>query len=152
MYIAAAFRDGRLAIGITKYDTNYTPKMLSICGDDEMSSDDAKQDTVRSIKEATGVDVSADTVIPLCGTWALVGSKLASCLIYDPKNQMNDITKDAATVLENHPDFSMPCGEGQRRIDAIKDLDKKKMVSHIEQLTGIRDLQERYFKIKDKHQ
>lgn len=108
-----------------------------------MTLDQVKENTITGIKEATDVDVSEDTIIPICGEWALAGSKLATCLVYDPDGEKQDRLEDAVEVLEKQPHISVPCGQGQSQRDAIKTLDPTDMVALIETFTGISHLKAR---------
>ena len=64
---AGALTDGRLVVGIMKFDINYT----SDPSEEPMTVDGIRQDTVSSIKEATSINVSEDSILPLCSKWAL---------------------------------------------------------------------------------
>ena len=80
-----AFTDGRLTIGITKYDANYDSSCKG-----NVTVKFVKKKVTESIKRAVKdaqLTVSDDMIIPLCGKWALIGSKLGSCQIADPKKE-----------------------------------------------------------------
>lgn len=122
--------------------------------------------TVHSIEEATGLKVSEDTVIPLCGEWALAGSRLAcylkgdpdgeikgrqedsrlaSCLEGDPDGEIKSRDEEVLSILEkNHAQLDFPCGQGQSIKDALRStFDSSKLIQLLEDTSGIADLKKR---------
>ena len=138
-----AFTDGRLTIGITKYDANYDSSSKG-----NVTVKFVKKKVTESIKRAVKdaqLTVSDDMIIPLCGKWALIGSKLGSCQIADPKKEGKTLHKEAVDILRHCPDVSLPGGQGQNHIEAVmKIYSPIKVVQEIETCTGIYDLKARY--------
>ena len=66
---SAALSDGRLIIGVTKFDNVYED-------DDPASIETVKQKIMQSVATATGISLPEDVIIPLCGKWALSNSNL----------------------------------------------------------------------------
>lgn len=142
IYTAGAIADGRLTIGITKFDMNYCSFRTKKKGG--VTEEMVKEEVIKSIEEATGAMVSKDMIIPLCGEWALAGSKLASCLINDPNRDLKERYQEAALALQNHPNLSLPGGQGQAYSEAImKHLPTEDLVQKIEIVSGISDLKAR---------
>jgi hypothetical protein len=97
-----------------------------------------------SIEDATGALVSDDMIIPLCGDWALAGSKLASSLISDPNHDMRERYEVAAATLQKFPHLDIPGGQGQSYIDAITRLyPPEDLVEKIDSVSGISQLKAR---------
>ena len=139
---AGAIADGRLTIGITKFDTNYDSSKIK--KKNAVTVEMVKEGIMESIDDATGVMVSDDMIIPLCGEWALAGSKLASSLICDPSHNKDERYEDAATSLQNFPHLDLPGGQGQSYIDALMRLYcPEDLVEKIENISGISQLKER---------
>ena len=94
--------------------------------------------------DATDTEVPIDTIIPLCGEWALCASRLANCIIGDPDNEIEGRTEDAAKALEKYPHLSLPCGQEQGYYECIKSLNHTDLVMHLENASGITDLKDRF--------
>ena len=140
-------RDGRLAVAITKFDANYCASKSKRRDrrSTHITVEKVRKTTTASIKEATGgTDVSEDTIIPLCGKWALAASQLANCLISDPDNETDERHKEAAKALESYPHLSLPGGQEQSYTDTIKNLSPSDLVMHLENASGITDLKARF--------
>ena len=137
-----AIADGRLTIGITKFDTIYESAKMK---KKDAASPEAVVERVReSIEDATGALVSDDMIIPLCGDWALAGSKLASSLISDPNRDMRERYEVAAEALQKFPNLDIPGGQGQSYIDAVTRLyPPEDLVEKIENISGISQLKAR---------
>ena len=106
---------------------------------------------MESIEEATGAMVSDDMIIPLCGEWALAGSKLASSLISDPSHERDERYGDAVSALQSFPHLSLPGGQGQSYVDTIKRLfPPMNLVEKIESVSGMSDLKARYGYLRHK--
>lgn len=142
---SAALKDGRLAVGVTKFDTIYCNKSRKRARRAATTTvEKVKENLVNSIKEATGTVVSDDTIIPLCGEWALTASRLANCLISDPTNEKQERLEDAAEALESYPHLSLPGGQEQSPKEAIKSLQPMALIDHLEKASGVADLKARY--------
>ena len=104
-----------------------------------------KDSVAESIQKAIDVHMmgSDDMIIPLCGEWALAGSRLASCLIYDEKGEIEARQKDAAHALSSYPDFSLPCGQGQKPFEAIMKHPPIRIIQEIDTISGIFELRTR---------
>ena len=103
-----------------------------------------KERVTESIEDATGAMVSDDMIIPLCGEWALAGSKLASSLINDPNHDKDERYRDAATVLQSFPYLSVSGGQGQSYDDTIMaHYPPEDLVQKIESISGVSDLKAR---------
>lgn len=141
-------RDGRLAVAITKFDMNYSSSKSRRRGRKSTQAsttvNEVRNNTIVSIRDATETEVSPDTIIPLCGEWALRASRLANCLISDPDNEIEDRKEDVAKALENYPHLSLAGGQGQSYTDTIKSLSHADLVMHLENASGITDLKARF--------
>lgn len=140
-FYAGAIAEGRLTVCITKFDTMYSSSQSS--REDTVTDDMVRKDIIQSIEEAVGTRMSEESVIPLCGKWALAGSKLANCLSGETKEFKTEL-EDAVSVLLACPHFSLPGGQGQGLRETIRDLHPAQIVTNIEKLTGISCLKERY--------
>ena len=144
----AALGDGRLAVGVTKFDTIYSNKSRRRSRRAAPTTvEKVRENLVTSIKEATGIDIHVpdDSIIPLCGQWAMAASRLASCLNSDPihENQTKEAIEEAAEVLEDYPHLSLPGGQGQSPKDAIKSLQPMALIDQLERASGVADLKAR---------
>ena len=138
-------RDGRLAVCVTKFDAIYSNKSRKRARRAAPTTVEmVRANLVTSIKEATGTVISDDTIIPLCGEWALAASKLASCLISDPNDEKQQRLDDAAKDLEDYPHLSLPGGQEQSPKDAIESLEPMVLIDHLEKASGVADLKARY--------
>ena len=110
-----------------------------------ISVEEVKETTIASIKEATDtyITVSEDTIVPLCGEWALSASRLASCLISDPDKELDERCEEAARALESYPHLSLPGGQEQSHKEPIRNLTALELIQHLEQASGISDLKAR---------
>ena len=138
-------RDGRLAVGVTKFDTNFNskPKTQGHRAT-TISVGDVRKKMISSIKDATKTVVSDDTIIPLIGEWALSASRLASCLISDPCSEKRERLEEATAALESYPHLSLPRGQEQSPKDVIQNLEPMALITHLEKASGISDLKARY--------
>ena len=139
-------KDGRLAVAITKFDANYSSSKSKRRGrkSTRTTAEEVRKNTIASIKDATDTDVPVDTIIPLCGEWALCASRLANCLISDPDNEIEDRQEDAVKALENYPHLSFPGGQEQSYAECIKNLNHTDLVMHLENASGITELKTRF--------
>ena len=138
-----AFIDGRLTIGITKFDRSYSS--LSSGKKGAVTVVEAKDSIAESIRKAIDVHMvgSDNMIIPLCGEWALASSRLASCLIWDQKRETEARKKEAACALRGHPDPSLPCGQGQKPHEAVMTHPPIRIIQEIDTISGIFKLRER---------
>ena len=141
--------DGRLVIGVTKFDTNYKrlpgKSKRSGCRSPHISVEKVREKMIASIKDATGTGVPEDIIVPLCGDWAFTASRLAFCLISDPdKEELEERKEEAATALEGYPHFCLPKGQEQSQKEAIKELEVKELIHQLEKASGIHTLKERF--------
>lgn len=154
-----------MIIAITKFDTNYSEYDASSGSDEESDygaasgyytfsrhrkiEERAKHKLRESIQDATGLDISPDVILPLCGKWALQSSKLRSCLQSGEEEKgstFQKCLKNAAKALQAHPahsDLSIPGAQGQSELDAICGLGPFKVVDNLDQVTGIQTLRKR---------
>ena len=140
----AALRDGRLAVGVTKFDIIYSNKSRRRGRRAVPTTvEKVRENLVTSIKEATGTVISDDTIIPLCGEWAMAASRLASCLISDLIDEKQKWLSEAAEALENYPHLSLPGGQEQSPRDAIMSLQPMVLIDHLERASGVADLKVR---------
>ena len=141
--ILGALIDGRLTIGITKFDRSYSS--LSSGKKGAVTAVEAKDSITRSIRKAIDVHMigSDDMIIPLCGEWALASSRLASCLIWDQKGEIEARQREAACALRGHPDPSLPCGQGQKPHEAVMKHPPIRIIQEIDTISGIFELRAR---------
>ena len=138
-----AIIDGRLTIGITKFDMQYENSKMNKRGC--VTVEMVKERIVENVQEVTETVLSNDVIIPICGEWALAGSKLANSLIAGPKNEREARYKEAASVLQHCPILSLPGGQGQSYDDAILGHFKPvEVVEKLESVSGVSDLKARY--------
>ena len=99
-----------------------------------------------SIKEATSVNISEDSILPLCSEWALTSNKLASSLI--TKNIDNRaMLKEALSNLEKYPGSdSLPRGQGESLTEV--NYDPHKVIECLEHASGIYALKNWYITCK----
>ena len=135
--LIGAISDGRLIIGITKFDGIY---------EDESSITEKviKQKVIQSIRDAAGVSLPEDVVIPFSGRWALKDCKL----IYQLKNSDDhqipiQVLRRVIEALERDH-VSLPVGQGQSQEDAITRLRPKELVKMLETASGISNMKTRY--------
>ena len=141
-------KDGRLAVGVTKFDNNYCASTRSSRRQTrQISVEKVKEKMIESINDAVETEVSADTIIPLCGEWALSASMLANCLEGDPNDEIKDRADDAVRALENYPHNTLPRGQGQSLKESIQQLNHEVLIQHLEIASGIADLKSRFVKI-----
>lgn len=145
--------DGRLVIGITKFDTNYKrlpeKSRRRGCRFPHISKEKVREKMIASIKDATDTDVTEDMnhiIVPLCGDWALAASRLASCLISDPDKELEERKEDAATALACDPHLCLPGGQEQSQKEAIKSLEVYNLICELEKASGIHILKARFVK------
>lgn len=140
-------KDGRLAVGVTKFDTNYTSSISRRRSrrSNHITVEKVKENMIASIKDATGSEVSEDTIVPLCGEWALAAGRLANCLISDPEHELQERKEDAISALEKYPHLSLPGGQQQTQKELIQSLSSKDLIKHLENASGICDLKSRYY-------
>ena len=145
--ITGAMRDGRLAVAITKFDANYSSSKSKRRGQrsTHVTVENVRENMITSINDATeGTVVSEDTIVPLCGKWALLASQLANCLISDPAKEIEYRQEEAVKALESYPHLSLPGGQAQSYTNIIKNLSHSDLVMHLENASGINDLKVRF--------
>ena len=143
---AGALTDGRLVVGITKYDVNYTSE--SVCPQRQGQSrsitiDGVRQNVVRSIKEATSVDINEESVLQLCSNWAMMSTKLARSLVDENADVKREMLKKALSSLEKHPNSDhLPRGQGESLADV--NHDPHKVIECLNEASGIHTLKKWY--------
>ena len=143
-FYTASLSDGRLAVGVTKFDTIYSNKSRRRGRRAVPTTvEKVRENLVTSINEATDTVISDDTIIPLCGEWAMAASRLASCLISDPTDEKQERLEEAAQALENYPHLSLPGGQEQSPKDTIMSLQPIVLIDHLEKASGVADLKAR---------
>ena len=135
---SAAFGDGRLIIGVTKFDHIYED-------DDPASIETVKQNIIQSIVTATGVSLPEDVIIPLCGKWALSDSEFIHQLnaVEDGRVPPQCIQSIIAAFKRSHILDPLPAGQGQTQEEAIAQLGPKEIVKKLEIATGISSMRAR---------
>lgn len=98
--------------------------------------------------------VSTDLILPVCGQWALSGSKLSSYLSSQSGQKMEAADghfarrfKAATEALSKHPrriNFSIPGAQGQDELEAIRQLQPSLVVKYLEEVTGSQKLKQKY--------
>lgn len=148
-YYPGSISDGRLTIGITKFDI----LLADVENDGDTMKDELKKNTVKSIVEATGVPVDKSEIIPLCNRWALTGSKLNSCLLRGIRDR--ERKERCLRILEQcSGSIDVACGEGQTMKEAIR-LEFKNgqdIVNALENVSGIAELKSRLVIFLNIHQ
>ena len=137
--------DGRLVVGITKFDLNYTSACPQRRGQSRsLTIDDVRKNVVRSIKEATSVDISEDSVLQLCSNWALISTKLAKSLVDESDDSITkEVLKEALSSLEkhSHSDY-LPRGQGESLADV--NHDPHRVIECLNKASGIHTLKKWY--------
>ena len=141
--VSGIIGDGRLTVGITKFDQHYLNSKRKRRG--AITVEMVKERVVNNIEEATGAVIPDDMIIPICGEWALDGSRLNNCLISDPKTELSERYEEAAKVLHQYPELSLPGGQGQTYSEIVcQQYPPLDLVEMIESISGITDLKARY--------
>ena len=137
LFPTAALSDGRLIIGITKFDNIFEDE-------DPDPVEMIKQDVIRSVEATTGVSLPEDVIIPLCGKWALSDSKLIDQLnnIEDDGHVPPECICEVIAALERDH-VPLPVGQGQTQEEAIANLDPKEIVQKLEKASGISSMRAR---------
>ena len=139
-YYIAAITDGRLIVGITKFDTLYEADEPDVVTEEMLV-----QKTLQSIRDATGVSVPQKVVVPLCGKWALKDSKLTRQLMSSSESDEKppNLFKDAVKALERYR-VPIPAGQGQSQEEAVGSrFSPKELVKKLEQASGISSMKAR---------
>ena len=136
---AGALTDGRLLVGITKFDLNYTSVCPQRRGQSRsISIDNVRQSVVRSIKEAN-VDINEDSVLQLCSDWALISTKLARSLVDENDDVKKEVLKEALSSLEKNPHSDhLPRGQGESLADV--NHDPHRVIECLNKASGIHTL------------
>ena len=162
-----AFSDGRLVIAITKFDSNYTDRSLGYGSESDSEEEEysasffnkphyfkveekAKHTLHEFIQDATQLAVSPDIILPVCGEWALCGTKLSSYLQshsdrLDSK-RFGSRFREATNALNKHPkrvELGIPGAQGQSELESIQALEPNTVVRYLNQVTGIEVLKHR---------
>jgi hypothetical protein len=135
--------DGRLVVGITKFDNNYKQSTGSSLTSrrSTFTAEDAKVKVTANIKNATGIDVKENMIIPLCGEWALTASSLAFCSNNRTgKEEIAKARNRAEEALQYYPHLCLPGGQEQSPIEAIKSLQVNQLIDELEKASGIHTL------------
>lgn len=110
-----------------------------------MAVEMVKDRVMESIQEVTGAMISEDMIIPLCGEWALAGSKLFKSLISDHGSNREKRYREAASLLQNCPQLCLPGGQGQDYVEAVMSrFSPLDLVEKIDSVSGIANLKTRY--------
>ena len=127
-----------MVVGISKFDTFYDSQRPEKRGRSKpISREYIQKEAVESINTATGIPVSSDdTVVPLCGQWALAGERL-----YRNEAKTPEAVTEARKYLEMYPDPSLPGGQEQSLSGECHHSD---VVLQLERASGMFDLKERY--------
>ena len=136
-------------VGITKFDLNYTTNHSQRRGHSRpISVDVVRQNVVSSIKEATSVNISEDSILPLCSEWALISTKLSSSLVGENSDLKEAMLREALSSLEKYPhnDF-LPRGQGERLTEVS--CDPHKVIECLDKASGIYDLKKWYTLLYD---
>ena len=134
-------------VGITKFDLNYTSVRPQRRGQSRsITIDDVRQNVVRSIKEATSVDINEDSVLQLCSDWALISIKLARSLVDENNDVTKEMLKKALSSLEKHPHSDhLPRDQGESLADV--NHDPHKVIECLNKASGIHTLKKWYILI-----
>ena len=88
--------------------------------------------------------MSVNSIIPVCGEWALAASRLAKCLISDPENEIKERREEAAEALESFPHLNLSGGQQLSYREIIKSLSHSDLILHLENASGVTDLKARF--------
>ena len=135
-----AIQDGRLIIGVAKYDKNFDDDTV----EEPITEKLVKNKIHTSVDSAIKVQVTKDNIIPLSGRWGLAASKLSSSMIGDPSEEI--ITKRLQTarkMLEKCPCIDLPGGQDQSQKDLILKLESSEVTAMLERASGFCMLKER---------
>ena len=136
-FLTGAICDGRLTIGINKFDsigsnTDYGTAVKAVT-----------DRVIQSIHDATGDQVSESIIIPLCSNWALTSSKLKRHL--DAGLNGNELMEQALKDIKNCAFLELECGQGQTLTDAINSQfkDPHRVVETLNDVSGATSLKVR---------
>ena len=152
IFITGAFIDGRLVIGITKFDANYEDmheqdhEMIAVTEDSCRDKVQAIMDAIRSENPSKMVDFGRMIVIPLSGIWARNSKELEMSLEYDPADKKEKNLKKATKALKYDPKLHeyLVCGQGEKHKKAIQRMNPKEVVQRLNVASGITKLTEKY--------
>ena len=135
-----AIVDGRLTVCVTKFD---------LMRQKGASSEEVKEKAIESIEQTTQLKISKNLVIPVCGDWAMSGSKVAKSL---ESGHYQDWLDNVLKALEvSHSLLDVPCGQGEDIQDALRsNFDPSALVQMLESICGFDELKKRY-KASEKH-
>lgn len=146
-----AFIDGRLVMGITKFDQNYKDMYENSGSSDVVTEEVCHKkvckmiDTIRA-ENPLKIDISRVVVTPLCGKWALISRQLQMAIESGEDHKVDDLKQKAAKCLKYDPKLQdyLTCGQDQRQKDAIMKMLPEEMVVRLNEASGITALTERY--------
>ena len=133
----AAIYDRRLTVGITKLD---------LIGEQEASTEEVRDKTIKTIEAATQLNLSKDLVVPLSGKWAMSANKLNNCLKGGHHDEVSSAREEVLSVLEaNHSQLDIPCGQGESiKVALSSRFDSYTLVRMLEKVSGFEELKKRY--------
>ena len=141
--LVGAIQDGRLIIGIAKFDN-----ILDNCDDDTtqelITEEIVRKKILTSVKDAVGVQMTEDNVIPLCGRWALAASKLSNSIDSDvSEDNVRKRLQSAQKMLEKCPYVDLPGGQDQSQKELILKLNSCEVATNLEAAGGFHALKQR---------
>lgn len=138
-----AIQDGRLMIGISKYDINFdNPEDDTV--QEQVTEEHLKYNVIKSVDDAIKVEVSRNIIIPLCGRWGLAASKLSNSMVgISGEEIVKKRLQAAQKMLERCPYVDLPGGQDQSLKDLILKLNANKVVTMLEQASGFGTLKDR---------
>lgn len=149
MGFAGAFTDGRLSIGITKFDDNYEKQLKKMKSartrnrEEIVTTRSATTKVAKDVKNATNIDMSESAIMPLSGKWALTCSMLESCILHDPKDELNEMFCDGVSHLKSYPHLSLPGGQELTHDKIIEVSTPKEVALMLKDASGITSLKQR---------
>ena len=132
-----AIHYGQLIIGVSKFDRTFEVYTKDT-RQKPVTEEIVKAKVLKCLEDAIPrTSMSEGNIIPLCGTWALAASKLATSMMGDQSEElMSTRLADARTMLEKCPNLDLPGGQGQSQKDLIIKLDSTDVNSRLEKASG----------------
>lgn len=150
--ITGAIGDGRLIIGIGKFDSNFIYRTQDT-REDSLTEEAVRLKVTKNLEKISIKNTSNLNIIPLSGIWALAASKLATCLANDQSDgNFEKILEDAQRMLEMCPNADLHGGQDESQRDLVRKLDPQAVIERLHRASGFNLLTQRYIKFECKYQ
>ena len=143
---AGAIQEGRLIVGIAKFDDSFKASASTRRRRQApISEDSVKSKVIQSVDNIIqGVKVSDENIIAVSGSWGLAASMLYSTTVHDTSQEVIDERLAAGQkALEEYPNIDLPGGQDQSQRELINQLDSNEVVKMLDTLSGFNNLKKR---------